>query len=205
MIRNIIFDVGQVLVDFRWQGYMRDLGFSEETIRILGEKIVMAPIWGELDLGLRPEEEIVADMIRLLPEYEAEIRAFLDDPADVVRPFPKTRQWLSGLKKRGYKIYLLSNYPRRLFSLHERASFNFMDLIDGKVVSAFENLVKPQREIYELLLNRYELQAGACVFLDDRPVNLEAAEGLGIKTIHVTDQERAIECLEELLQNEKCK
>lgn len=200
MIRNIIFDVGQVLVDFRWKDYMRELGFSEETIRVLGEKMVLSPLWSELDLGVRPEEDVVADILRAVPEYETEVRRFLDNPVDVVRPFPKTREWLQGLREQEYGIYLLSNYPRTLFSLHERTSFDFMDLIDGKVVSAFEKLVKPQPEIYQLLLSRYGLSPEECIFLDDRPVNLEAAQKLGIGTILVKEQETAIEELERRLK-----
>ncbi len=200
MIRNIIFDIGQVLVDFRWQAYMRDLGFEDEVIETLGKKTVLAPIWGELDLGVRPEEDVYEDMYKLVPQYEAQLRRFLDEPKDLVRPFPDTRGWLSGLKHRGYRLFLLSNYPRSMFLLHERTRFDFMDLIDGKVVSGFEQVVKPQPGIYELLLSRYNLKPQECVFLDDRLANVEAARKMGIESIHVSGtQEEAIEDLNELL------
>jgi putative hydrolase of the HAD superfamily len=199
MIRNIIFDVGQVLVDFRWRGYLQDLGFAPEIVERIGTELILAPIWSDLDLGVRPEEDVYEEMCQKLPEYRAQIRQFLDRPVDIVRPFPETRNWLSGLKARGYGIYLLSNYPKSMFELHAKESFNFMDLIDGKIVSAFEQLMKPQPEIYELLLRRYGLNAQECVFLDDRPVNLEAAKKLGFYTIHVTDQARAMAELEGLL------
>lgn len=199
MLKNVIFDIGQVLVEFRWRGYMEDLGFSEEAIDTLGEKCILAPIWNELDLGVRPEEDVVADMLKIVPEYGDELLRFLDNPVDVVRPYPRTRERLQALKNAGYGVYLLSNYPRSMFTLHARTSFNFMDIIDGKVVSSFENLVKPQREIYELLLLRYNLRAEECVFLDDRMVNVEAAQALGITAIHVTTQDEAIHRLSELL------
>jgi putative hydrolase of the HAD superfamily len=199
MIRNIIFDVGQVLVDFRWREYLLELGLAPETVELFGRELIQAPIWSDLDLGVRPEEEVYEEMCQKLPEHREEIRRFLDRPVDIVRPFPGTRSWMSGLKARGYGIYLLSNYPKSLFELHEQESFNFMDLIDGKIVSAFEQLVKPQPEIYELLLSRYGLKAQECVFLDDRTVNLEAAGKLGFHTIHVTSQERAMEELEQML------
>lgn len=84
--------------------------------------------------------------------------------------------------------------------LHERTRFDFTDLIDGKVVSGFEKLVKPQPEIYELLLSRYKLKPQECVFLDDRIANVEAARKMGIESIHVSGtQEEAIEDLNELL------
>lgn len=203
MIRNIIFDVGQVLVDFRWRDYLAELDFPPETIELFGRELIQAPIWGELDLGIRSEEDVYADMCRKLPEHEIEIRRFLDRPIDIVRPFPGTRAWVKGLKVQGYGIYLLSNYPRSLFELHAKYTFNFMDLIDGKIVSAFENMVKPQPEIYELLLTRYGLRAEECIFLDDRQENLEAAGELGIRTLHVKDQETAIAELEELLNFSK--
>lgn len=201
MIRNIIFDVGQVLVDFRWRDYMAELGISPETIELLGKELVMAPIWSELDLGVRPEEDVYADMCRKLPEHEEEIRRFLDRPIEIVRPFAGTRAWVQDLKERGYGIYLLSNYPRSLFELHVRYTFNFMDLIDGKIVSAFEHLVKPQPEIYELLLSRYGLRADECVFLDDRQENLDAAKQFGIQTILVRSQDEARTALDVLLKS----
>lgn len=199
MIKNIIFDVGQVLVDFRWRDYLAELGFSAETIELFGKELIQAPIWGELDLGVRPEADVHEDMCRKLPEHAEEIRKFLDCPMDIVRPFPGTRAWIKGLKDQGYGIYLLSNYPRSLFELHAKYTFDFMDLIDGRIVSAFENLVKPQPEIYELLLSRYGLRAEECVFLDDRQENLEAAAKLGIRTLPVNDQETAIKELDNLL------
>ncbi len=199
MIRNVIFDIGQVLVDFRWRGYMLDLGIPEKTADLLGERTINAPIWGELDLGARPEEDIIADMISIVPGHEEEFRRFLDNPVDVVRPFPKTRERMLKLKEAGYGIYLLSNYPKSMFELHAEKSFNFMDIIDGKIVSSFEKLVKPQPEIYELLLSRYNLKREECVFLDDRVVNVEAARALGISAIHVKTQDEAMEELGELL------
>lgn len=200
MIKNIIFDVGQVLVDFRWRDYMEELGFPDETAKLLGRELVQAPIWGELDLGIRPEEDVCADMCRKLPEHTEEIRRFLDRPINIVRPFPGTRPWLKRLRNQGYGIYLLSNYPRSLFELHTEYTFNFMDLIDGKIVSAFENMVKPQPEIYELLLSRYGLRAEESIFLDDRPENLTAAEQLGIQTILVRSQEEAMAELDRRLK-----
>ena len=199
MIRNIIFDIGQVLVDFRWRGYMLDLGIPEETADLLGEKTINSPIWGELDLGVRPEEDVIADMIRIVPDHEEEFRRFMDNPVDVVRPFPKTRERMLKLKEAGYNIYLLSNYPKSMFELHAERSFNFMDIIDGKIVSSFERLVKPQPEIYELLLSRYNLKREECIFLDDRMINVEAARALGISAIHVKTQDAAMEELGELL------
>jgi putative hydrolase of the HAD superfamily len=106
---------------------------------------------------------------------------------------------LDSLKEKGLKIYLLSNYPKSIFALHEeRGKFTFIDKIDGRVVSGFEGMVKPDAEIYKLLMDRYGLKAEECVFIDDRPENIEAAKALGMEGIVFESYEQASEELEKI-------
>ena len=201
MIKNIIFDIGNVLAAFRWADYIRrDLGFSEEVVKVFGEKIVVNPLWDELDLGIRDEKEIIEEMKSRVPEYQKEADAFFENILEIVETYPYSREWLSRLKQEGYHVYLLSNYPRSTYLMHEQAKFDFVPVADGKVISGFEKMAKPDPRIYRLLMKRYVLQPEECVFLDDRQVNIDAAVALGMQGIVFTGYEEANAELERLLR-----
>lgn len=201
MIKNIVFDVGEVLVDFRWQGYMKDLNFPEDVIQYLGEKVVYNPLWNELDRGLIPREEIITKMKACVPEYDAEVTLFFDKIENIVITRSYSKPWLKELRERGYKVYLLSNYPGDLFDLHEKTRFDFIDEIDGKIVSGHVKMIKPEPEIYQCLFDKYNLKPEECVFLDDRQVNIDAAQKAGMQGILFTSYEEARSNLETLLEH----
>ncbi|MCR5118341.1 MAG: HAD family phosphatase [Lachnospiraceae bacterium] len=202
MIANIVFDIGMVLADFCWYSYMTDkLGFSEERARLFGEKIVLTEFWHQLDLGVKPEAEVFAEMKEQVPEFAEEAEAFFSNLEFIVRNYDYSRDWIVSLKERGYKVYLLSNYPRGTFTLHHEKVFDFVDVADGRVISGFEKLTKPDRRIYELLCNRYGLKPEECVFLDDQQVNIDAARAYGMKGVVFRSYEQAKEELEEILKD----
>ena len=201
MIRNIIFDIGMVLADFRWKEYMlKDLGFSPELTDIVAKRLVLNPIWDEFDLGIRPTDEIIAEMKARISDYPEEAELFFSRIEDIAAAYPYSEPWIRELKERGYRVYLLSNYPRRTFRLHEKKHFGFAALADGKVVSGFERVSKPDPAIYRILLDRYGLKAEECVFLDDRQVNIDTALSLGMQGILFTSYETAREHLEEIFR-----
>lgn len=180
MFKNIIFDVGEVLVHFRWKEYMEeDLGFPSETVKVLGDTIVMSDKWGKLDDGSMDEDEAPSYFKKLLPEYGQEIDRFFDGIVSIVNEYPYARDMILGLKKKGYNVYLLSNYPPKL-AKKQWPGFSFFQDVDGYVISGLEKVTKPDAKIYQILLERYQLKAEECLFFDDRPVNIEGAERVGI-------------------------
>lgn len=203
MIKNIIFDIGMVLVDFRYRDYIKDLGFDEEMTERICKAMPENNTWDKLDRGDLELNEVIELFKLQNPDLSDAIDLFWKDISDIVRPFPNTRKWLSDLKDRGYKIYLLSNYPKEMFQTHWSSVFNFTDLVDGKVISSHINRMKPEKEIYMKLLSDYELNPDECVFLDDRIKNTNAAQELGIRTITVSDQSSAIVELDKLLENNR--
>ncbi|MCR4584228.1 MAG: HAD family phosphatase [Lachnospiraceae bacterium] len=202
MIKNVIFDIGMVLADFCWYTYMtEELGFSEETARLFGEKVVMTEFWHQLDLGVMPEAEVIAAMKAQVPDHREEAELFFGNIEHIVKNYDHSRKWIVSLKKRGYKVYLLSNYPRGTFVLHKEKVFDFVDVADGRVISGFERMTKPDRRIYEILSNRYGLNAKECVFIDDQEVNIKAAKAFGMKGIVFGSYEQANNELEEILKD----
>ncbi len=202
MIRNIVFDVGSVLVQVRPIEALVDCGFDRKRAEAVVKSTFGKIGWKELDRGRMSKEDAIA---ALKDGEEASLQQDIDfffEKAvwNFVTPFPYTRAWLTSLRERGFKIFLLSNYPAWLWSANEKDVFNFIDCIDGKVVSGFEKVIKPDPAIYQLLLSRYSLVASECVFFDDMEENVVAARKEGFNGIHFTSYDQASGELEQLLK-----
>ena len=201
MIKNIVFDIGNVLVEFRPEKVFAELGVSSEKIQGLANATVYSPLWPELDRGVMEEAAVFEKMKEATPEYAKEIDLFIEKGlGNIVSSFDYAADWLNGLQERGYKVYLLSNYPESFFEQHSKEKFTFLPYVDGKIVSAYVKLIKPDIRIYEELINTYGLQAEECVFLDDREENVEGAKKAGMKGIQFFSYEDAVNQLEEMLR-----
>lgn len=202
MIKNVIFDIGNVLVDFRWRVLMEELGLPAETQAIFAKTVFGSRWWGELDHGIYEEAEILAHFREDNKEHLDEFDLVWDNRGKLVEPYAYAVAWIEQLKASGLKVYLLSNYPRDVFTLHtECGCFPFLDRVDGRVVSGFVKMVKPNADIYEYLLSEYGLAAGECVFVDDREENVETARALGMKGIVFQGYEQARSELDKLVSS----
>lgn len=106
--------------------------------------------------------------------------------ADVIFPIEKNIEFVKEIKKRGYKLYILSNFHKKAFRRIERL-YNLDSIFDGKIVSFEVNLLKPEKEIYEVLLGKYSLNPDETIFIDDTFENIVAAKKIGIKGIELKD------------------
>ena len=200
MIKNVIFDVGFVLVDFRWRDLMKDLGIPKEIQEKFAKNVFGSHWWNELDRGVLDEDEVVNKLREDNSPHYKEFDLIWSNRDKIVEPFDYAVSMIEDLKAKGLKVYLLSNYPKSLFTMHtECGRFPFIDKVDGKVVSGFVQLVKPDREIYEYLLNEYDLKAEECVFIDDREENVEAAKKIGINGIWFWNYEQMMGELEKMI------
>ncbi|MBO5342222.1 MAG: HAD family phosphatase [Lachnospiraceae bacterium] len=189
MIKNIVFDVGMVLVDFKWRQVMADVGCTPEEIEVISAVMVNGPLWNELDRGVMEEEDVIAGMVAKLPGLEDKAWAFWKNIHLTIEAFPYAKDWVKGLQDEGYHTYLLTNYPRSLYKNTAEQCFTFLPYIDDVLVSSHEKMTKPDKEIYERLLEKFDLKAEETVFIDDRLANIEGAESVGITGIHFTDYE----------------
>ena len=189
MIKNIVFDVGMVLVDFKWRQVMADVGCTPEEIEVIAAVMVNGPMWNELDRGVMEEEDVIAGMVAMLPGLEDKAWAFWRNIHLTIEAFPYAKDWVKGLQEEGYHTYLLTNYPRSLYKNTAEQCFTFLPYIDDVLVSSHEKMTKPDKEIYERLLEKFDLKAEETVFIDDRLANIEGAESVGITGIHFTDYE----------------
>ena len=185
-IKNIVFDVGMVLIDFCWEKHCRALGFSDEIIEMFRQYMIQSEYWDLMDEGLLDERQAIRKFIENMPQYEKEIREFWKQPECFVEEYDYAVPVIKKLKERGYQVYLLSNYPLNMYKLHW-PSFTFYSIVDGYIVSAVEKLKKPDEAIYQLLCRRYRLKPEECLFIDDKQVNVEAASHVGMQSILFRD------------------
>lgn len=182
MIKNIVFDVGMVLIDFCWREYCRDLGFSEDIVEKFGENVVLTDIWNQLDHGTISLEEANGIFKQRIPECADKIDLFWEKQEGMVKEYDYSLPLVLELKSKGYHVYLLSNYPKDMYE-HQWPGFRFLKEVDGYIVSSLEKRIKPNPDIYELLCERYHLLPEECLFVDDRLENVEAAIGCGMQAV----------------------
>ncbi|MCI5569531.1 MAG: HAD family hydrolase [Candidatus Alectryocaccobium sp.] len=198
MIRNVIFDVGNVLFDYDWHKPFRDHGVPDEDIQRIGQEIFHDDIWLKWDAGLCTLEEARDYYINKHPLDAAAVNCFMDHIDEIRIDRPRVWERIPVLKSRGYGLYILSNYSRELFEAHTKG-LRFMEEFDGRIVSYEVHYLKPQDEIYECLLRRYDLKAKECIFFDDRKENTDAAEKLGIEAVTIYSQEQLLDEIKKLL------
>lgn len=192
VIDTIIFDVGNVLCDFPWVEYARNMDISEDAKQFILENVIDHPLYAECDLGIKPFETLVEEFCAIGPQYEKEIRELIENMYTCVTPYPYTEPWLRELKSKGYRLYILSNWSLHAYEkLKNNGVFSFGKYMDGAVWSFREHCRKPDREIFEKLLKNYNIDRERAVFIDDNAENTSAAKKLGIRSILFTDIEDA--------------
>ncbi len=197
MIKTIVLDIGQVLAHFNWRGYLKECGYDEKTIEKLGKATVLGEYWDEFDRGALSDEEIVNLCCSLDTEMAEEIKSFFKNSYKTVTEYPYSEEFVRNLKQNGYKVYLLSNYGRTNFA-YAKENFKFIPLADGGIISYEVKCIKPEPEIYQRLINKYDFNPEEAVFLDDNQANLEGAKVFGFHTIQVTEFGQALEDLRKL-------
>ena len=200
MIKNIVFDIGNVLAGFAWEDFYRSFGYSEEIFEKLADATVRSPFWNEMDRGKLSDEELLEGFIKNDSSIEKEIREVFENVEEIIQRFDYAIPWIRELKKKGYHIYVISNFSRKAHVECIKA-LDFLEEIDGEILSYQVKLIKPSPEIYQLLCSKYNLKAEECVFIDDLPKNVEAARKEGMKGLIFESLDQAQRELEEILSD----
>ena len=179
MIRNIVFDMGNVLLRFDRDYFIDRLGVAAEDKPLLMREVFLSVEWVQMDRGTLNEQTAHESVCRRLPQrlHDAAYKliSMWDRP---ILPIEGMYELVRELKEKGYGIYLLSNASVRQHDYWPRVEVS--SLFDGKLISADEGIMKPQPEIYRLFLERFGLKAQECFFIDDVPANIEGALFCGI-------------------------
>ena len=190
MIKNLIFDVGGVLFDYRWKEMFMDYGLDEDNAIRVGTQMFNDPdrTWDIFDLGIKSDEEITDIFCKKYPGDEDVIRWFIRHGEYMQVPRPKVWKKVHELKQKGYKLYILSNYPESRFKKHTEYA-DFMDDIDGLMVSYMIHKAKPAEDIYKALCDKYGLDRSESIFFDDRSENVEGAVKFGMKSVKILSEQ----------------
>lgn len=196
MINTIVLDIGQVLVDFCWKEYLEECGYDEKTKEKVSNATVLSDFWGEQDRGAIDTHELIKLCCCIDPSVSKEITRLFKDISKLASEYDYSADFIKDLKANGYKVYLLSNFGSNFETLKE--TFRFYPYVDGGVISYEVKQIKPEPQIYQSLIEKYNINPEEAVFLDDREDNLYTAKQLGFHTIQVGEFEKALEDLRTL-------
>lgn len=179
MIKNIVFDMGGVLLDFNPSKTIRTY-FPDKYYDILMDEVFGSELWQKIDRGLLRTDEVISMVLPRIPEETRElVRTMLTDFYPYMPPFPEMYDFIKRIKNAGYNVYLLSNAGAHFFDKYfDIPALAFMD---GVFISALYKLLKPEQEIYRAFCNKFSLKPEECFFIDDMPKNIEGAVKFGMK------------------------
>ena len=183
-INTIIFDLGGVLIDWNPKYVYKTIFQDEKDMDWFFQNICTFDWNEEQDAG-RTIAEANEILIRKHPDHEANIRAYYDRWEEMLAgPIEETVEILRELKRNPeLKLYALTNWSAETFPVALK-KYEFLHWFDGRIVSGEEKLRKPFPEIYRRLVNKFSIDAGAALYLDDNTRNLVPAKELGMATIH---------------------
>ncbi len=182
MIKNVIFDFGNVLATFDPMAIAAKYAESREDAALLASAI-FDERWADYDGGRVTFQEHLSGSLAKLPArlHESATRLFSSWHGDLC-PIDATAELIETLYRRGYGLYILSNAPVE-FSSKARQNYPVTEWFDGAVYSAEIKMDKPHPPIYHHLLTTYGLDPDECLFIDDKPVNIEGAQACGIRGV----------------------
>ena len=183
VIKNIIFDLGNVLLDFKPEQFLLENYSGDADLqKRLYQVIFQSEEWIMLDKGVLSQDEVVERLSDKYPSDADKIKNIFDNWTEMLKPITGTVEILEKLKDNNYKLFVLSNYHIKAYEkvFEENTFFKYFD---GIVISAKEKTIKPEKEIYQILIKRYQIIPEESIFIDDTEENLEGADKFGFHTI----------------------
>lgn len=179
MIKNVVFDMGGVLIRFDAEHYTTRFVPDPADYELMRRELFRSIEWVWMDRGTITDDEVVAAVCARLPErLHQAVRDILDNWHQDIPPLDGVYDLVKELKGKGYRIYLLSNTCTRY---HEfRKNIPALEFFDGEFVSCDFHFVKPEPGIYLRFLEYFHLRPEECVFIDDDPRNIEGAVRCGM-------------------------
>ncbi|HTD73303.1 MAG TPA: HAD family phosphatase [Steroidobacteraceae bacterium] len=195
-VRNVIFDLGGVVLDWNPAAIVALFESVPERQAALRHALFGHADWRMFDRGALTESELIQRLQLRLGSTQAEVEAILGAIRNSLVEKPETVELLRALQGRGTPLYCLSNMPAAIYT-HLRQRHNFWDAFSGIVISGEIQMMKPEPEVFMHLLETFDLRAEESVFIDDLPANVESARQVGLHAICFKD---AAQCRRELDQ-----
>lgn len=179
MIKNIIFDCGRVLIRFQPIDIVNNIVLEIEEKNLLSKEIFGTEVWQLLDKGVITKQEAYNTICNRLPDNLHECcKKILDNWYNHLDEIPDTLELMKDLKDNNYNIYILSNFNCDYYK--EIENLGISNLLSGQIVSSEEKYLKPEKEIYMRLFEKYNLNPVECYFIDDKEENIMAGKNLGM-------------------------
>ena len=189
---DIILDMGNVLLEWNKDKILQGVSDTKEEYLILDKAIFQSGLWERLDLGTMTREELV---LKVVWTYQKKVEEVIWNWPSYIDIYTKVFPVLSELKKKGHRIFVLSNTSKVFYDLLEEQLSPIKELLDGFVLSCDIKAIKPDLAMFKEILDKYQLDPTNCVFLDDIEDNTMAAEKLGIKPYQVKKRSDVVDIL----------
>jgi epoxide hydrolase-like predicted phosphatase len=198
MIKNIVFDFGNVLISFRPSDFFDKKNYPENIKATILSDIFDSKEWTMLDNGDINTTEAIDSIASKSSLKKEEIAHIFNLRTEIIFPIDTNVRLLPELKKRGFGVYFLSNFPTDLFE-EVKTGYYFYKYFDGGVVSSEVKFSKPDKRIYEILLKKYSLIPEECLFIDDLELIVMAAEAAGMMGLVTFGSQSIAENIEAVL------
>jgi len=180
MIKNIVFDLGNVLISFRPSEYFDKKKYPENIKAKIMSDIFGSKEWHMLDDGMINTSQAINSIAATSSLNKEEIAHIFNLRSELLFPLDQNVRLLPELKKQGFRLFFLSNFPLDLFE-EVKTGYYFFKYFDGGIISSEVKVSKPDSRIFELLLNKYSLIPEECLYIDDIEINVKAGEAVGMK------------------------
>lgn len=182
MIKNVILDMGNVLLNYDVERTLSEHCPNDEARDIIRRELFESEDWLEGDRGNLSDDELIANAsVRIPEQYHVAARACALGWSDLLTPVDGADEFIESVKNSGRRVFVLSNASTRFYEYFPR--FYDMSRFDGIVVSCDVHIIKPDSGIYEHILNKFNLDPAECLFIDDRKENADGARRVGINAV----------------------
>lgn len=180
MIKNMVFDFGNVVIKWDIDAITRNYTNQEEEVKKLKETIFESKEWEQLDKGLMSLEQATEIFENKLPnELKSKAKEIMNTWFEKIEFKEETCNLIKELKRNGYKIYGLSNTNIQFYEYIQKQEIG--KYFDGFIISAVEKMMKPDKEIYYKLFEKFSLNPNECFFIDDIEKNIIASRECGMR------------------------
>lgn len=197
---NIIFDLGNVLIEWNKEKILSKICKNDLEYNLFNQFVFQSNLWIDLDNGKISLEFLGNQLIdEMGHQYQDQIHELVWNWFNYVDLYDEVYELIKQLKKKNFQIYVLSNTSSIFHILLDSVLSKVSSVLNGYVISCEVKMMKPQKEIYLSLVNKYQLDIKDCIFLDDLEENVEAARTLGIKAFQIKERKEISNILKDLL------
>ena len=200
MIKNLVFDLGNVLIEWNSEKILTYFEPEKERQQVLRQVIFESGVWHQTDRGERSLKEACEEVLAQLDvSYHSAVKNILYHWYEVVHVYSGLQERIRLWSDQGYRIYILSTTCEIFYHIEKAGLLPIYPLLPGYILSSEVGVVKPEAEIYHKLLKKYNLNPVESVFIDDIQANLDTAAELGFEAILSTSETENIRAMETLL------